>query len=312
MADDKIEFKIVKDVGQKELSLKSLSIEAANALSILLRSMLAIIEDGDKEKEISIKILDGSAVLLAEGPPTKIANIYNEFENVINHTSTNKRIIDEWKKVQDLFVKNGLEYEASFITGGQRMPIYTQLKNAAVKSRRRVAEINPTLHFFKGKLISVGGRQPNIHIDIPNEKVTIVQCSESSAKRANVFLYDTIRVSAWKEKSSNGDKIIYKYCDAYTEDEIFDDFKSFIFRYQQSHDQIASLKEIHYKCRSFLDRKKYRELRKFIRLFIHESIDVNALKTLLVITQSLKDRDELRESRAALKQLFDKLMNKFL
>jgi hypothetical protein len=68
---------------------------------------------------------------------------------------------------------------------------------------------------------------------------------------------------------------------------------------------------LHYKCRDFLDVQDYGGFRRFIRLFNHESTDVNILKTILIITQSFKEHENLKDMRKDIKDLFDKKMKEY-
>ena len=78
--------------------------------------------------------------------------------------------------------------------------------------------------------------------------------------------------------------------------------------------EIIELKELHYKCREFLDKKDYEGLNEFLQKFTNEPVDINDLKMILVATQSkfVKENEHLKNVRNQIQELFDnkmKLMN---
>lgn len=166
--------------------------------------------------------------------------------------------------------------------------------------------IEPNIEFIQAKMIAVGGKSPNIHIEPTEGERMIVSCTELNANKAKAYLYKDILISIWETDKLN--KKTLELCDSYHQIDIFEDLKSFIDELNSAKDEIDSLDKIHNKCRFYLDKQDYGNFRKLIRLFIHENTDINILKTILIITRSFKEHERLKEARENIKEIFDKKM----
>jgi len=305
MAESKLEFIISKDSTHRDVELDNMSIAAANAFSVLLTAALNIVNLNEDKEGVRIQIRPGSAVIAAEGSDSQIAEIEHNFNEVIYHKSSNRELVNGWREVQKLFHANGLEYSATIIRGERQLSIFDTLKRSKkLRTKPLSLPITSSIRFLTGKLIAVGGANPNIHLEDENGKRLTISCTETSAKKANKFLYDTILISCWV-KSVGGDPR-YELCDSYWDQRYFNDFKNFIDEFSSTVNEVEQLKKIHYKCRSYLDVKDYGSFRKFLRLFLHESTNVNVLKTILIVTQSFKNHERLGEMRESMRILFDK------
>lgn len=305
MAENKLEFIISKDAAHRDVELDGMSINAARAFSILLSATISIVQLNDDSEGVKIQIKTGSAVIVAEGSENQIAEIEQNFNDVIQYKSSNKELVTGWREVQKLFHANGLEYSANIFRNNQKISIFNTLKTSKKLRARPVSyQINSSIRFLEGKLIEVGGANPNIHIEGPDGKKLTINCTESSAKKANRFLYEKILISCWVKTGKEKDN--YELCDSYWNHNHFDDFQSFLSDFTATQNEIDQLKKLHYKCRHYLDEQDYGSFRKFIRLFIHDSTNVNVLKTILIITQPLKNHEKLESMRNDMKILFDK------
>jgi len=84
--------------------------------------------------------------------------------------------------------------------------------------------------------------------------------------------------------------------------------------------QISDLKALHYKCRDFLNKKEYHEFIQFLKTFYDPLVDVNELKTILIISKPFLNqaeseafidpdtKTELRNTVNYLQYLFDTKM----
>jgi hypothetical protein len=306
--NSKIEFKITKDAAGDDVHINAMSLKAVDAFLQLLQSMKGIIELTSNHEHIKIGIVEGSAAIIAEGPDAEIAEIENDFTEVINRKSTDRGLVGSWRKLQDLLKANGLHYEANIYRQNEVRRVAEELKT---KNRLRTSAdripVSTSIKFIVGKLIEVGGKNPNIHLDLDNERITI-SCSEGNAKKANPFLYEQIMLSAWVKE---GRKKQYQFCDVYGNSDTFRDFAEFVHGFVANENEIAALKSLHYKCRGFLDQQDYGNFRKFIRLFNHESTDVNTLNTILLVTYPLREHDDLKNILSQMKELFDSKMSKY-
>lgn len=307
MSGNKIEFKIVKDAKGKDVDLAAMSMVATRSLITLMQSLTNILSDSANDQNVKIQILKGSATLVAEASEAVIKKVHKDFDEVTQNKSTNKYLVENWLSIQSLIQENGLEYEANFYTRSAKVPVLEKIKSSKkfrVKTTRRRLPSDTDLVFLSGKLIEVGGKIPNIHVVSKNdeEKYTVA-CEEHEAIKVNKFLYQRIMLSAWRTKKANG-VVKYSFCDFYIDEVIYDQLDGFT-KDLNAKEEINALVEIHTKFREFIEKKDFGNLRKLMRLFSHDSIDISTLKTVLIITKSLKDQSEVSELRQTLKKILE-------
>lgn len=303
MHQSRLEIKITKDINEKDIDLKAMSLRAAQSFLLLFESITKIVELTPENKEIKIQITSGSAVIAAEGETVTKAK--KEFEKILENKSTNKELVEQWRRIQTVFTANGLQYEANFFVKGERTSFYDVLRNRKSLRAKPIAskKFTTELEFLTGKLIAVGGKNPNIHVEVDGKALPPVACTEMNASKAKAYLYQTILFSAWV-KESQGNKR-YTLCDSYANEKIYGELKSFITEFYSS-EQIGALKTLHYQCREYLDNQDYGKLRKFLRLFVHDTTDINILKTILIVTQSVSEHERLKIIIETIQELFDK------
>lgn len=299
MAESFLEIKI------SDVSLASMPIDVAISFTSLVEALTKIANLTLGNDNLKVQIREGSAVACIYG--TSLENTVAEYKEVVENRSTNKDLVEEWRNIQEIFKANGLAYEAYYNIGGVTTDILQPLK-AAKRLRVRASEpkkYHTTLQFFSGELIENGGKRPNIHVDIEGVGEKTIACTKLSAQKANVYLYSKIHFSAWVSESD--DDVEYQLCDSYSTPEAFENYRSFINDFY-SMPLLDALKVLHYKCRDYLDAKEYKRLRRFLRLFDHQSVDVNFLKTILIITQGFKEQEDLSGIRNSIKEKFDNRM----
>jgi hypothetical protein len=303
MSQSRLEIKITKDAHDTDIDINAMSLQAAKSFLLLFESITKIVELTPENKEIKIQITSGSAVVAAEGK--NIAKTKKEFEKILENKSTNRELIDQWRRIQKVFTANGLHYEANFYENGKKIPFYDTLRDRQKLRARPTApkKFTTELEFLAGKLIAVGGKNPNIHVEVDNKTLPPITCTEINASKAKAYLYQTIRFSTWAKEAGGVKR--YTLCDSYANEEIYGELKAVITRIF-SKEQIEALKNLHLQCRNYLDNQEYGKMRKFLRLFAHESTDINILKTLLIVTQSVSEHEKLKISIEILQMLFDK------
>lgn len=303
MSETKIEIKVLKDSKNKDVDLSAMTLEAASSFLILFESLTRIIQLTPDNKGITIQITSGSAVVAAEGK--KVANAKIEFEKVLDNESTDKELVDQWKRIQSVFNSNGLEYEANFYEKGVKTSFYNKLKSHQKLRTKRIKrkKFDSEIEFITAKLIEVGGKKPNIHIEVDGKTLPPISCTEINAVKANRFLYQTIRLSAWATAVNGGKR--YVLCDSYPDEVIYNELQSFV-KELVGLEQVEALKRLHYQCRYYMDNQNYGMFRKFLRLFSHESTEINAIKMILIVTQSVRDHERLAPFIQKLEELFDK------
>ena len=306
MAEDKLEF-IIRKEKNTDIDINSMSIETTKAFMVLVSSICSIVEQTRNKKGIKIQIKEGSACVIAKGQAIK--NVKTNFETVISNKSRNVELVKSWRNIQNLFIENGLTYEANFRNSTTVTPIYDLLISSKKITKKRIPNqpIKTNIKFIEGSLIAVGGKTANIHIENRDFKDgrLIISCSRNQANKAKAFLYKRILLSiriAEKDRTTN-----YELCDSYFEsqEDFYNNLKSFVNSFESEENEIEQLKLLHYKCREFLDGKDYGNFRKFLRLFNSDSVDINILHTLLVVTQAFKENEDLGLIRQSIKNIFD-------
>jgi hypothetical protein len=309
MENGKLEFKIVEDSNGKSIELDNLSIYSAKALSVFLDSILKIVDAMPDKEGIKIRVVKGSAGVIAEGPETKMAITATDFKEVIERTSDKKSVVDPWKAVQNLILKNGLKFEVNYYPkNNNKQPLLDQIKVKRlfrVKPKRKKSDT--TVVFIKAKLMQNGGKNPNFHLHIDGEE-KVIHCDEKIALRVNSFLYKDVLISAWC-KAAKGSKPHYTFCDIYIHEKDFSEFDEFI----TNNNKLTASEEfisIHDKFNSFLEKNDFPKIKKLFRLYNHVSTDAGNLKALLVITKAFKDHPEIKEVRTEIKDLLEKKLGR--
>lgn len=309
MRKDKLEFKIITDSNGKKIELDNLTVEAAQALMVFVESLTKIAEQSSNPEKVKISVTPGSACVALEAPEEEIREIENEMKVVSRNKSTKKAFVEPLRAMQVLISNNGLGYEANVIKNNHKTPIldlFKQKRRFQLAPKEKIKS-EFSIAFFDGKLIEVGGKNPNIHILI-NDKKQTVSCSEEQARKVNSFLYNDIKISAWEQKVK-GQKSVYTFCDNYVNDSLYDELKVFVDNNLQK-EGTAPLKDIHYKLRDYFNSKKFGEANKLIKLFCNDNVDIGRLRTILVIAKSFRDNDKLKESLSIIENVLQDKIEK--
>jgi len=298
------EIRIVKDSSKNEAKLHAMSLEVAKSFLVLVEAVTKIVENTPNNENLTINITEGSVKLLVEGDG--VEQLQEDFLNVVKG-STDKVLVDSWRRMQTLFKNNGLEYEAIISTSIKKTRVYDILKeNKALRAKPTKRQIPKTnIEFIEGVLIDVGGKNPNIHVEIAGNKRLKINCTEQNAIKARKYLYEKIYLSTWLNKR-NGKKE-YDFCDSYVvkEDSPFFKYKNFIYQFENAEDELDSLDLVYDECLNLLKLKKYNSLKRFLKLFMYHNTDVNTLHTIKLLTNYFKNNEELKDYAWQFETLFD-------
>lgn len=310
MAEPKLEFRIVRDVKDQKIQMDNMSVDVSNALLTILKATTRIVELTPNNKNIRICVKEGSAVVSMQGPA--VEHVQKQFTQIIERKSSNKKLVEEWRNIQTLFSSNGIQYEASFKVGNTSTSIIDSLKSKRQFRTKRKTRPPVSLNvvFLTGKLIAVGGKNPNIHIDDEENDRIVISCTELGANKAKAYLYKQIMISTWCTKTAENDR--FELCDSYGENQVgmFEEFREFVTRFKRTSDEIESLKMLHYKCQEILKEQAYSKYRKFLRLFNTEKQDINVLKTLLIVSRPFAEQEKIGLIYYELDQKFKKQFEK--
>ncbi|MCW3071069.1 MAG: hypothetical protein JWO44_959 [Bacteroidetes bacterium] len=301
MAKDKFEIRIVKDEGNKDLHLASMSIAAAKSLTVFIQSLTKIAELQENSKDIKISVTKGSAKVALEAPAKKIAVIEQQLKDVADNKSKNKILVNSWKNIQQTISANGLQYEAIFSKGGRNESVIDVLKQKKYFQIKRKARKKPdySLNFYTGRLYDVGGKKvSNIHIELKEDLNLTIGCSENDIREIVKYIYTNVTVALWESKKETGK---YQFCDYYSNEDEASKYKDLSARMLQI-DGSVKQKEVYNIIDNCLHDNKFREAKKFMRLFNHKTADPNVLRMILVATKSVKDENEIASIRAEIKQ----------
>jgi hypothetical protein len=301
-----LELKIISDSNGESVELDNLSIQAAKSLKIFLDSLINIadlvpIKNRDLLK---IKVKKGSASVAIEGLTSDIETIGENFDEVANNESSNKELVKNWRAIQYVIHANGLNYEANIVIPHKEIVSLTDRIKLGKEFKTKRNKSDTNIAFLKGKLIAIGGLNPNFHLYNENQEETIVHCDEETAKKINSFLYNEIYVSTWR-KSVPGVKPNHTYGDLYTNESIFIEFRDFITKEIPKHDSEEFIK-IHDKIKTIIGQQDFGKLRKFLRLYNHPSVEETILKTILVNTKSFNNNPDISEIRNNIKNILEK------
>lgn len=297
MSAEKLEFKITKDGKGNDIHLTSLSVEATDSLIQLLQSMKEIVANTPGAENLQIQVVKGSATVMTTPSPEIMNCFIADFQNVLDKKESNASIVSPWRQLQRLMQSNNLEFEANFYSGAVKTSVEKKIRRATEFRARPVKKVaDYVIEFVKGKLIELGGKNPNIHVLRDGVK-TAISCTESDAIKVNRFIYQDIEIAVRKKTVEGIHE--YSFCDFYPNSLYFEEFRSLV---QCSIDKKIEdfLMDLHFKMKEFLDDKNFGAILKLFRLFNHTSTDVNILKTMLVITKSFSENEQLKEPRANL------------
>ncbi len=294
MTEEKLEFKITKDANGKDIELTNLSVEATESLILLLQSMKDIIANTPGAENVKIQVVKGSATVMTMASSDVIQIFQEDFHNVLDKKETNPDKVAPWRQLQSLFKANGLTYEANFYSKSGKISVEKKIKKATeFRAKPIKKQSNYVIQFLKGKLMEVGGAKPNIHL----QEHKPIRCSELQAISVNKFLYQDIELLVRKRTSSNEEE--YTFCEFFISDEQKSYFKN-LLAILESKSLDDFLFELHFEIKKLLDTQQLGVVAKLIRLFDHVSTDVNIIKTILVITKSFAEEEQIKEVRAKL------------
>lgn len=299
---ENIQFRITKDSNGDDISLNNLSIKATNSLIEILTALrnIALYEN---EPDLTIGVTRGSACASINGYES-LQVVQDGFWKVFNNDEGRSNVyVNNLQLIKDQIKKSELEFEVSFLENGERVQVIELFERKFRKKREKKAvENNFNIEFFDAKLMSNGGNRPNFHVMDQHNSFTI-SCTEDEAKKVSPFLYENLRFSAWGKMNSKN-KMEYTFCDIYNANErdFYNEFKLFFTEIKKL-EGTEPIKLIHYKLKEFYSNHKFKESRKFIKLFCNDLADINHLTTILIISKFFKEHEDLKDLLKKIEEL---------
>lgn len=291
MNNDRIEFIIEKDSNGNSISLDNMPIEAAQSMIVFLEALTQIANLQLVSSDFKIGVSKGSAKVSFSAEPDKFQTFESAFLEVLENKSINKAYVHPLARIQNTIQANGLQYKVDLVKNNISTPVLDYFKSPkkfTVRTTRKKSIHN--LIFIKGRLLEIGGKFPNFHLDTIDGPIKI-DCTEEDAKRIKDLLYADIYIAAWK-KTSSIEK--YEFCEFYIRESDYDEARNFVFqnniaegtqKYNQIHKKIVEL---------IGDNSNFLKTRKFIQLFNHQSIDNGKLRTVLITLKAYKENEVLK------------------
>lgn len=306
---DKLEIAL-KKANEELVSLQSMSPDALESFMTVMSSLKGIVLSVAKENELVFSIIEGSAACAVEAPHSVIDLIYDEIDIAVRGESDSEDITSNLRSIQDEIKKEGFDYRFLYKKNTNNViNIHTPLKNATRISLKR--KKLPYLHKLKivsGFLNQIGGKDPNYHFYIGDERVTIA-CTINDARVVNQYLYQNVqsllRCKEWEDSKKKDE---YTHI-AIVEDEILNNFKSYLSNYNKEEVLVDKL-SITYKfvdeIFEHLNGNAHEVLKKLLIGFNDKNFHLSEIKTLLVISKPFKEHETIKEVRAALLETYQK------
>lgn len=290
---ESIEIILKKDSAGNDIQLNKMSLSASKSLREILDALITIVEF-EKDLDLKIGLEKGSAAQkLISDEKGHLDVVYNKILEASEGEPTRENLYVNQLNVIYRNFKKFNDYGIYYNHNSKKediKPLF-QRKFRNVRSRANL-DNNFSIKFFKGILELNGGKNPNFHITANGLPYTI-QCSKTEARKVNSFLYQEINISAWvKEKKNN---IEYNFCDIYAGDSehYFDELKSF-FKDLKNKKGTEPFHFISEKLESYYNKKDYAGAKKLIRTFINSYSLPTYLRTILVVSKSFKEDENLK------------------
>lgn len=310
---DELIFSIKRDSNGQDIKFDAIPVDAVNSLREILESMTTLAEQTANGEKFTIKLEQGSLMVKGNLTSSHINRIKSNIDAVLENTCENDKIVNSCKKLQKLVKANGLVYDFNVMSNYNSFDLSSTLKE--IKNlkpvTKRITSVTRT-RFIVGELINAGGVEPNLNVKVVDgdKHVTmVVYCTEEQAKKAVKFLYSKIYFSCWSEYDFSQQKFSDNkgdFCDLYTEDN-YNEYEG-LFSTFFNKNEIEGQEYLHKQIRNMLLHEKWGLVAKSLRLFNHEQISPAIMRTLLVITKSFKDHNDIKEVRESIKnKLEDKI-----
>jgi hypothetical protein len=286
-------IKINKDSKGNEVSLSSMTYEAADALKIFIESLSDFAKNHQNSSELRLSLKDG-CVESALVYPESDTIVENDILSVINGESYNNEHIKLLKNIQDKIKLNGLDYSIIHKVNDESIDLTSIFKAKDFPLRRtKVKEWSEELLFLEGKLFNSGGKITiNIHLETIDNDYKI-ECNEIQAKILNNFLFDKVYVSVLKIIKNN-QKPTYQLIDIYLKKELFNEYSD-LYKSIWEDKSLKRFDIIYNKITQTFNSTAISNgnISKIMRLFNHPHADRGMLRTVLMALKPIKNHEDL-------------------
>lgn len=302
MSKEKIEITL-NSVDGEHVDLNNMSVKALESFLSVTNSLKNIAES--ISQEITFTIKKGSAYTAVNGSEFEIGNIYNTIDKAISGESIDDNITSNLRNIQKELQNEVFKYQFKYAN----INLDERIKNAKkITKKRNRSAYQTELTVLSGFFNSIGGNDPNYHFDYGLGHKTVIDCTIKDVDELKDYLYKTISCLVIKKfQIEDSEKTTYHHCSILQENQV-EFFKEFSKNINKANDLFDRLDLIY----DFADNsdsviEDLSILLKSYHLFFN---DINELKTLLIITKSLKDNPKIKNYRKSLLENFEHTINK--
>ncbi|MFM9987438.1 hypothetical protein [Flavobacterium sp.] len=294
----KLEFHIEKSVRGGDTNLAALTIEETNALIEILTALRNIALHESKD-DIKIGVVDGSACALMDGEIETMDKIHLNILKVVHNERDRDNIyVTNLLKIREQVRERDLEMKIVYRRGDDTKDIKNYFDQTFHQRRpHKKRESSFILEFIEGEIKKSGensGNWASFKFESKGVKINILS-SETQAGLAGKFLFKKdSKISAWGKIDSNG-HVHYTCADIYvegTDADYYDEFKTYFTNFFKL-TEVERIKSIHHKLQEYYSQNNIGHAKKFIRLFLHNEVEVGYLLSILVLSKKYSKRDEL-------------------
>lgn len=314
MAANKLEIKIKEDSLHNDVTLSSMPVDAAKDFLSIVAIFIEIAENSIDKEGVAVNIFEGSsgiALMPKQSNSNIIPQMYEQFDEVCQRKIEDSKIVSPWAQLQKIAKQSSYVYEGGFFfSEGEPIPVMRVLKESPdIRKKRSKSPHNVTICFFHTELNTAGGEnkdKSSIKIHDENGKQISIKCRHEDILIARGYVQEEVSLSAWKEFDSQG-KAIYTLCDVYhPNSNQYQEFKEISDKIFNANTELEGLSILHDTLRGYLDVQNFDDLVEFTRLFMHKSISVDILKTILIVTKSFKNHTSYKVYRKIILDLLEK------
>lgn len=299
---------VLKDVNGEPVSLKSMSSDALESFMSVMSSLKAIAIASTSKDELNFSITEGSLQGGLEAPKSEMDSIYKEIDYALKGESEDKEVTMHLRNIQDQIKRQNFNYRFSYKRNHEpTIDIHSILLNVKrITLKRRKKQYEFKLKIKSGFLNQIGGNIPNYHFDSGGgEKITIA-CTIEEARKINHCLYQHVQAivlcKEWYDEDKKDEYIHKEIVDL----ELADKFKTYLNLYNKEKELVRKLTLTHeFIDTMFNEQLGFKMLKYLLIAFNDKNFHLSELKTILVISKSFKDSQEIAKLRLALLKTYE-------
>jgi hypothetical protein len=302
MSKEKIEITL-NYVDGEYVDLNNMSIKALESFLSVTSSLKNIAQS--ISQEITFTIKKSSAYTAVNGSSFDIGNIYDSIDEAINGESVDDNITSNLRNIQKELQNEVFKYQFKYADINLDDRIRSAKKIAKKRTR---SSYQSELAVLSGYFNSIGGNFPNYHFDYGAGQKTIVDCTIKDVDELKDSLYKTISCLVIKKfQIEDSEKITYHHCSILQDSQVkyFREFSNNMNKANDLFERLELIYDFADNSTSIIDDLSI--ILKSYQLFFN---DINELKTLLIITKSLKDNPKIKNYRKSLLENFEHTINK--